>query len=196
MHEIEVKARLQQPEKIEMHLARLADFAFRCSKTDQYWTLGEKTLRIRREIRASIEKVLVTHKQKTYTSMIETNTELEFELSAGAVPVFTAMLQSLGFICTAKKQKDTKVFTPHADLFTPAILTDVQSLSAELSVINPIGTFLEIEVLYADDVQYSALHDLHIRNAQQIFSILLTALNIPQTAIETRPYNELLKDFH
>lgn len=193
MHEIELKARLQQPEHTEMRLSRLADFAFRCSKTDQYWTLGGKTLRIRREVQAGTEKILITHKQKNYTGMIETNTELEFELAPSAVPVFTAMLHSIGFICTAKKQKDTKVFIPHADLFSAALLTDVHALSAELSVIDPIGAFLEIEVLYADEEQTSPQRELHIRNAQQMFSILLAALDIPQSAIENRPYSELLK---
>lgn len=194
MHEIELKARLQQPEQAERLLSLCADFAFRCRKLDQYWKFGRKTLRIRHEYKADEEKVLITHKQKHYTGMIETNKELEFELPPSAVPVFTAMLESIGFTCSAEKQKDSKIFIPRAELFTAELLTDVQALSVELSEINPIGTFLEIEVLYADE-ENKALQNRYIRNGQCIFDILLTALKIPQSAIETRPYNELLKSF-
>ncbi|MGP1431307.1 MAG: adenylate cyclase [Treponema sp.] len=192
MHEIELKARLVQPEQTELLLSRFADFAFCCRKSDQYWRLGGKTLRIRYEYKAGEEKVLITHKQKRYTGMIETNNELEFELASSSVPIFTAMLESIGFTLSAEKQKDTKIFIPHTDLFTAELLTDVQTLSAEFSVIKPIGTFLEIEVLYADE-EDETLQSVHIRNAQLIFDTLLAALEIPQSAIETRPYNELLK---
>ena len=120
MHEIELKAHLAHPEKTEALLSRIADFSFHCVKTDRYWTLGEKTIRVRRELVADKETVLVTHKQKHYTGTIETNRELEFELRAASVPVFTEMLESLGMICSAEKQKDTKVFVPHSSLKTPA----------------------------------------------------------------------------
>ena len=192
MHEIELKAHLEHPEKAEVLLSRIADFSVRCTKIDRYWTLGEKTVRVRRELIGDNETVLVTHKQKTYTGTIETNRELEFELAAASVPVFTEMLESLGMICTAEKQKDTKVFVPHSSLFPADILEDTHSVSAELSFIHPIGHFLEIEVLYPDEGSDTAASERHIRNARIIFDILLSALEIPQSAIEIRPYSELL----
>lgn len=192
MHEIELKAHLEHPEKTEALLSRIADFSFRCIKTDLYWALGEKTVRVRRELIADKETVWVTHKQKHYVDMIETNRELEFELSAAAVPVFVEMLESLGMIFTIEKQKDTKVFIPHSSLFPADILEDACSLSAELSTIQPIGYFLEIEVLYPDENSDTAASERHIRNARVIFDTLLAALEIPQSAIEVRPYDELL----
>ena len=192
MHEIELKAHLEHPEKAEVLLSRIADFSVRCTKIDRYWTLGEKTVRVRRELIGDNETVLVTHKQKTYTGTIETNRELEFELAAASVPVFTEMLESLGMICTAEKQKDTKVFVPHSSLFPADILEDTHSVSAELSFIHPIGYFLEIEVLYADEGSDTVVSERHIRNARIIFDTLLSTLEIPQSAIEIRPYNELL----
>ena len=192
MHEIELKAHLEHPEKTETLLSRIADFSLRCVKTDRYWTLGEKTIRVRRELVADKETVLVTHKQKHYTGTIETNRELEFELAAASVPVFTEMLESLGMACTAKKQKETKVFVPHSSLFSVDILKDTRSVSAELSLIHPIGYFLEIEVLYSDEGSDTAAYERHIRNAQLIFDTLFAALEVPQSAIEIRPYNELL----
>ena len=192
MHEIELKAHLEHPKKTEALLSRIADFSLRCTKTDRYWTLGEKTIRIRRELVGNKETVFITHKQKHYTDTIETNRELEFELAAVAVPVFTEMLESLGMTCTAEKQKETKVFVPHSSLFSVDILKDTRSVSAELSLIHPIGYFLEIEVLYSDEGSDTAAYERHIRNAQVIFDTLLTALEIPQSAIEVRPYNELL----
>lgn len=192
MHEIELKAHLEQPEKTELLLSRIADFSFCCVKSDQYWTLGEKAVRIRRELIADKETVFVTHKQNHYTGTIETNRELEFELAAASVSVFTEMLESLGMLCTAKKRKETKVFIPHSNLFLADILEDTCAISAELSIIDPIGYFLEIEVLYPDEGADSAASEQHIRNAQIIFDTLLAALEIPQSAIEVRPYNELL----
>ena len=192
MHEIELKAHLEYPEKTEALLSRIADFSLCCVKTDRYWSLGEKTVRVRRELIGDKETVLVTHKQKTYTDTIETNRELEFELAAASVPVFTEMLESLGMICTAEKQKETKVFVPHSSLFSADILEDTHSVSAEISFIHPIGHFLEIEVLYPDEGSDIAASGRHIRNAQTIFDTLLDALAVPQSAIEIRPYSELL----
>ena len=192
MHEIELKAHLAHPEKTEALLSRIADFSFRCVKIDRYWTLGEKTIRVRRELIEGKETAFVTHKQKHYTDTIETNRELEFELQAASVPVFTEMLESLGMIRSTEKQKDTKVFVPHASLFSADILEGVYSISAELSVIDPIGHFLEIEVLYPDEGSDTAASAQHIRNAQIIFDTVLTAVAVPQSAIEVRPYNELL----
>ena len=192
MHEIELKAHLEYPEKTEALLSRIADFSLCCVKTDRYWSLGEKTVRVRRELIGDKETVLVTHKQKTYTGTIETNRELEFELVVAAVPVFTEMLESLGMICTAEKQKETKVFVPHSSLFSADILEDTHSVSAEISFIHPIGHFLEIEVLYPDEGSDTAASERHIRNAQTIFDTLLDALVVPQSAIEIRPYSELL----
>ena len=192
MHEIELKAHLEHPKKTEALLSRIADFSLRCTKTDRYWTLGEKTIRIRRELIGDKETVFITHKQKHYTDTIETNRELEFELAAVSVPGFTEMLKSLGMTCTAEKQKETKVFVPYTDLFPAGILEGTCSVSVELSTIHPIGHFLEIEVLYPDEGSDTAAYEQHIRNAQVIFDTLLTALEIPQSAIEVRPYNELL----
>ena len=195
MHEIELKAHLEHPEKTEALLSRIADFSLRCVKTDRYWSLGEKTVRVRRELIGDKETVFVTHKQKTYTGTIETNRELEFELAAASVPVFAEMLESLGMTCTAEKQKETKVFVPHSSLFSADILEGTRSVSAELSYIHPIGYFLEIEVLYPDEGSDTAASERHIRNAQIIFDTLLGALAVPQSAIEIRPYSELLHTF-
>ena len=192
MHEIELKAHLEHPEKTEVRLARIADFSFRCVKSDRYWTLGEKTVRVRRELVAGKETVWVTHKQKQYAGTIETNRELEFELTAASVPVFTEMLESLGMICTAEKQKETKVFVPRPDMFPEGIFEDTRSVSAELSLVHPIGYFLEIEVLYTDEGSDTAASERHIRNAQIIFDTLLVALGVPQSAIEIRPYTDLI----
>lgn len=196
MHEVEIKARLESPERTERLLAAVADFSFRCIKTDRYWSIGKKTIRTRLERIGGTETVLITHKLKRYSGAIETNRELEFELPAAALPVFTAMLEGCGFICTAEKQKDTKVFIPHADIFAAGLLDGAERISAELSVIEPIGSFLEIEILYPDananaDTD-TASGERHLRNARLIFDTLLAAVEVPQDAIEPRPYNELL----
>ena len=194
MHEIELKVRVDRPEKTERLLRKVARFSSHYTKNDQYWTIGKKTIRIRQEQTADKETVLVTQKIKKYAGLMETNQELEFELSIAALPVFIAMLKNTGFSCTAKKQKDTKSFIPHMELFTTDILVDVKSLCIELSAIAPIGVFLECEALYPDEKD-AVTEQLHIHNAQTIFNTLLSALDIPLSAIEMRPYNELLASF-
>lgn len=192
MHEIEIKAHIPNIHDMEVHVSRIADFARHCVKDDSYWTCGKKTLRLRRECTAGTEKVLVTHKSRQYINGMETNRELECELKAGSLAACTEMLEGLGMRCTSTKHKDTRVFFPHQSMFADGALEGVVSVSIELSHVPPIGDFLEIEVLYPDAGSNSTLLKKHIGNAQMIFDTLLTALNIPQTAIEVRPYQKLL----
>lgn len=192
MYEVEIKAHLVSPEQIEQRLSALADFSFHCIKTDRYWSIGKKTIRTRLEQIGSKETVLITHKLKRYIGAIETNHELEFELPTATFPIFTAMLEGCGFICTAEKQKDTKVFIPHTTLFAAGILDGAKHISAEISTIAPLGSFLEIEILYADIGADTAAGEHNLHNARLIFDTLFTALDIPREAIEPRPYNELL----
>lgn len=192
MREIELKARLDHPQAAEEGLLRCADLSFSCLKTDQYWTIGDKTIRIRQETVDGSTRVFVTQKIKTLNGSLENNQELEFELPAAAVPVFTAILQNTGFILTAQKQKQTKVFIPHQELFTRDSLQGVQKISAEISCIEPLGSFLEIEILYPGNPPLPDTPDPQLVRAQDIIGRLLAVLNIPQSAVEMRPYNELL----
>lgn len=192
MREIELKARLDDPQAAEECLLRCADFSLSCLKTDDYWSIGDKTIRIRQETANGSTVFFVTQKIKILNGSIENNQELEFELPAAAVPVFTAMLQNIGFILTAHKQKQTKVFIPHNELFTKDCLQDVQKISAEISRIEPIGSFLEIEILYPGNPPLPDTPDPQLARAQDIIGRLLAVLHIPRSAVEMRPYNELL----
>lgn len=194
MHEIEIKAHVSNIHDTETRLSHIADFARRCVKDDSYWTCAEKTLRIRRECTDGTERVFVTHKSKQYVGMVEAGRELECELKAASLPACTEMLERLGMRRTSTKHKDTRVFFPHKGVLADRLVEDAVSVSIELSHVPPIGDFLEIEVLYPDEGADSALAEKHIDNAQTIFNTLLTALDIPKTAIETLPYQKLLKD--
>lgn len=193
MHEIEIKTRLDHPEATEQRLLRFADFSSFCVKNDQYWTIGDKTIRIRQETVNKHTAIFITQKIKQFSGALESNQELEFELPAAALPVFTAILENTGFVLTAQKLKKTKRFLPHKQLFEQELTKDIQVFSAEISEIEPLGTFLEIEVLYAEHRQEAAKTASRLRNAHTIIDKVLSLLDIPHSAIEVRPYNELLQ---
>ncbi len=194
MHEIEAKAWIENPEKTERLLRRLTGSPVHCMKNDEYWTIGGKTIRIREETIDGKTTVLITQKVKTIAETLENNQELECELPVTSAPVFRAILKNTGFIRTAQKEKNTKIFTPFRDFFEPALLADDPHITVELSFIPPLGSFLEIEVLYQDSVQDIFEERQRILNAQQIVNMVLRVLNIPMEAIEARPYNELLRE--
>ncbi len=215
MYEIELKAHLASPAETERRLARYADFSSEYLKKDSYWNICGKTLRLREEANSATGdiKIFVTNKMKSYRNEIEVNKELEFELPYHALDVFTEMLGNLGFVCGIKKQKRTKVFLPHPGLFTN-LLHNVQYFSVELSEIPPLGSFLEIELLYPDYVSEGGMsafgeigvgtradtgnslkaHAVYLKNAEKILYAMLDILNIPHDAVEPRPYAELLAD--
>lgn len=195
MHEIEAKAWIEHPEKTERLLRRLTGSPVHCMKIDEYWTIGEKTLRMREETINGKATVLITQKVKTITDTLESNRELECELPVTSAPVFRSILKNTGFIRSAQKEKNTKVFTPFRELFEPALLTDDPHITVELSLIPPLGSFLEIEVLYRDSDQDIFEERQRLLNAQQIINTVLLVLNVPMEAIETRPYNELLREY-
>ncbi|MGP1455363.1 MAG: adenylate cyclase [Treponema sp.] len=194
MYEVELKAHVADALNIERELAHFADFASHCRKKDSYWTIGGKTLRIREQqnMLDGTKKVLVTQKLRNTYGALEVNNELEFELASEALPVFAAILENTGFIRTIKKAKNTKVFMPRLTVFEPPDLADVQHFSIELSHVDTLGWFVEIELLYLDGSMHAHTTDFYLKNAQKLFYTVLDLLCIPHTAIEQRSYAALL----
>ncbi len=202
MYEIELKAHVQNPQTVEKRLGQCADFASECVKKDTYWRINGKPLRIREEqqLPSGTSAVYITNKIRTYHNAIEVNKELEFELPEKALADFSAMLENIGFTCFLKKEKHTKVFIPHRKHFDASLLTDMHSFSIELSTVPPLGSFLEIELLYPDDSPSADTQSennyrtICINRAEKILHTMLGILNIEDAAIEKRCYAELLAE--
>ena len=196
MYEVELKAHVTDVLKIERNLAYFADFTLHYSKKDSYWAIGDKMLRIREQqnILDGTKKVLVTQKLRNSYGALEVNNELEFELTSEALPTFAAILKNTGFICTIEKAKNTKVFMPRLTFFESSDLADVHHFSIELSQVDTLGWFVEIELLYLDSSMDEHTTDFYVKNAQKLFYTVLDLLHIPHTAIEKRSYSALLAE--
>ncbi|MGP1595223.1 MAG: adenylate cyclase [Treponema sp.] len=197
MREIELKAWVKKPEHTFDSILHYADFIYRCTKSDSYWQINGKTLRIREEETpgTQVTPILITQKIKKIDAGIEINKELEFELPAHSLPVFIEILKNTGFKKTVVKEKATSVFRPHTALFAQELLQDMHSVTIELSLVKPIGWFLELEVLY-DETKVTMPEETLQRHARALLRRLLDFIGIEQSAIEPRPYSELLDGLH
>ncbi|MGP1577022.1 MAG: adenylate cyclase [Treponema sp.] len=193
MREIELKAWVEKPEYTFDRILQYADCVYRCKKSDSYWQINGKTIRIREEENPDKQEcpISVTQKIKKIDDKVEINKELEFELPAAALPVFIEILKNTGFEKTAVKEKTTTVFRPHAGLFSQELLQDIRSVTIELSLVKPIGWFLELEVLY-DEGSVSMPEESLQNHARALLCRLLDYSGIEQSAIEPLPYSELL----
>ncbi len=168
--EVETKARLNDPELMREKLRRIAGFDRHFEKRDIYFAHpgSTKTLfRLRHEGCVST----VTYKQKTRENGIEVNHEHEFSVSDERT--FLGFCEYLGYIKYIEKHKT-------GDLFT------YQQASIELSYVDDLGWFIEIECIVEDESEIHASRD-------KIHSIL-SDLEIGTDRIEERYYVEMLME--
>jgi adenylate cyclase class 2 len=196
--EIEVKARVEDPEALNESLSRLAPLpALSFEKDDCYWTepaywtavpgggnggesLPRPAVRIRKERLVhpggeTEEKALVAYKSKEVREGIEINDEREFAVSDPAC--FEGLLQRLGLEPGTLKTKRGWSWT-------------IGALHAELCEVSgpkrSLGWFLEIEILAE-----SAAEQIVADSRKQLLDFL-DKLNIPRDRIEGRYYAKLL----
>ncbi|MDR2435076.1 MAG: CYTH domain-containing protein [Treponema sp.] len=189
--EIELKARLDDPEPVKQRLFSLGTYCRSYEKSDTYWAAGgnipSSEVRVRREIDTETdgrvrEKTLVTYKIKEIRDGIEINDEREF-LVAGAGPdgaggdVFEGLLNRLGLRPFIRKEKKGRSWTVGA----PPVL-------AELSLVKDLGWFLELEILAEEK------DERIIAESRKRLLSLLETLDIPPEWVESRPYTEMLKN--
>ena len=195
--EIELKARLDDPEPVKQKLSSLGTYSRSYEKTDTYWAAGgdgraaeergPSQVRVRREIDREAdgrvkENTLVTYKTKEIRAGIEINDEREFAVvgngsgEAGG-GVFEGLLSWLGLRPFIRKEKQGWAWT----LGEPPVL-------AELSKVKDLGWFLELEIL-AEEKDERIIAE----SRNRLFSLLET-LDIPPERIESRPYTEMLKN--
>jgi len=121
-------------------------------------------------------RTMVTYKRKEFAGNIEVNDEKEFTIDNRSD--FEALLGDLGFAPEICKEKRTKTF----DWTAP----DGTAVGIELSLVGPLGWFVEIEIV-ADTPD-----DTEISRARDLVRSTLTRCGIPETAIETRFYTDML----
>ncbi|MDR2444726.1 MAG: CYTH domain-containing protein [Spirochaetaceae bacterium] len=196
--EIELKAWVDDREAVEQRIGALADLTADFEKEDRYWIPAILTggrcavpvsgVRIRREtVRgrdgATESFTLVTYKTKEVRGGIEVNDEKEFLLKAApngipacddaAVKAFEELLERLGLAHGMHKKKLGRSWK-------------YGSIAVELSDVESLGCFLELEILAGDNDSET------VELARKSLLGLLALIGINENRIETRYYNEML----
>jgi adenylate cyclase class 2 len=183
--EIELKAWADAPEDVRTRLEAIARPLGSYDKADEYWRFpaenpGEGSagapalgsgVRIRR-LDAAAPGAVVTFKRKEVRDGIEINDEREFEVSDAAS--FAELLSRLGLSPWIRKRKTGAAW-------------DADGITAELSDIETLGTFIELEILADSDDGRT------VETARARLLDLLDRLGVPRERIEGRYYTELLR---
>lgn len=183
MTEVEIKARVLDPNAAERAIRAVATFRGESVKRDVYWLsqsligVHPVRVRIREETFPGVEPITtVTYKRKETRGTAEVNDEREFSISDRAA--FETLLKDLSFAPYQTKTKKTKTFDYRK---SPA-----ESVSVELSEVEGLGYFAELEVLLDSPTEEE------VGLAQNLLQDTLKACGIGEEAIETRYYTELL----
>jgi adenylate cyclase class 2 len=187
--EIEVKAWADEPEKIKSALSCIAEYRGKFHKWDEYWlnpsspsasgTVGVPASGVRvrlekvRDSRGGVRKnVIVTYKVKEVREGIEINREQEFLVRGRGA--FEELLSRLGLIRGYTKEKF-------------GFAWNYQGITAELTRVEPLGWFAELEILADDDAESA------VQQARRRLMDLLGRIGIGEDRIEPRYYSEMLQ---
>ncbi len=187
--EVELKARVDDPEAVRRILRKRCEFAGSFVKEDTYFARrsssgaaaeakapmekkppAAKTLfRLRRQGDESV----VTYKEKRLEGSTEVNREHEFTVSDPQT--FLIFVERLGFEPAIRKRKEGELF-------------HWGKARVELSRLCSLGWFVEIERL----VKGEAAED--IREAKEEIRRILKEIGIDEEQIEKRYYTDLLRE--
>jgi adenylate cyclase, class 2 len=180
MIEVELKARLADPAATEAKVASFATFVTSFEKSDAYWhgpdwrlARGSKGFRVRTEA----GETTVTFKTKKCEGGMEINREREFSVSDPTA--LDELLFRLGcepFFSKRKRGKRYEARTAGA----------ARPITIEILELEGLGPFIEIEALLETESPEA------IALAQGEVKGLLARAGVPETAIESRYYSELL----
>lgn len=167
--EIEIKAWVEKPEPLRKLLGKTYSYVRSYVKEDTYFRFpGKKeTFRLRKQG----EENIVTLKKKHREHGIEENLETEFTVSDGNA--FENLVFEIGCPVYVKKRKTTDAF-------------DAGGITVELSSVEKLGWFVEIEKLVHSDNRKAK------ETAKEEIMKILDFLQIPREKVEPRYYTELL----
>lgn len=181
--EIELKAWADDPAAVRARLSEAGDFLGSYEKDDEYWkdaaVPGGRELgsgvRIRRLSAPGgagpASRAVATFKRKEVRDGIEVNDEREFEVSDAEA--FAELLSRLGLSPWIRKRKVGAAW-------------NLDGITAELSELAGLGTFVELEILSDTDESET------VARARERLLRALAALGVPEDRIEGRYYTEML----
>jgi predicted adenylyl cyclase CyaB len=171
--EVELKARLTQPEAIEARAAELGVLKGETLKEDIYFRrrgdtaiLPADRYRLRREQGLAI----VTFKELVQAGGVEVNDEIEFGVDDAHA--FFQFADRFGFEPFVVKRKKSRVYR-------------IERANVELNVVEHLGNFIEIEILCDDEAL--------IPVARTEIARLYQNLGLAAADLEPRRYIELLQ---
>ena len=174
--EVELKARLRQPEEVEKQAAGLGMFIEEVYKEDVYFRRRGETALIpadRYRLRHEGTKAVVTFKQMVTAGNVEVNDEVEFEVSDAYA--FFRFVDRFGFEPFVVKRKKSRVYR-------------VGRATIELSEVEHLGHFAELEILCNQEVDVPA--------ARAELTSLLAALGLTESDLEPRRYIAMIQQVH
>ncbi len=180
--EVEIKARISDPESIRSWLAKNARFLEEIDYHDVYFKPEsiEGYTYNRFRLRMSGKNSLVTVKDKIANGGGEACAEVEFEVSDTAA--FIAFIRSFGFAALVEKTKKGKRYIIEAG---PSDKPDGPA-RIELIEIGGLGWFVEIEIMVANEDE--------IGGAWKRIKKIFRELGIGEEDVETRPYTRMIFD--
>lgn len=185
MIEVELKAWIDDPPAVQAALAARFRFAGDYRKEDLYFRLASPAARkagapIEFRLRIENGAAIVTSKEKRIDGGIEVNRETEFEVSDPLA--FEAFARYLGARPFVRKVKVGRLYEAAAGQMPGGS----RPVHLELSAVERLGTFLEIEKLI-DSEEPAA-----IAAARAEIRALLASLGIGPEKIEPRYFIDLL----
>jgi adenylate cyclase class 2 len=183
--EIELKAWVDDPDRLRLRLFLFAGQGTSFEKADAYWVFpGEcdavlpSGVRLRKETRTApsgeVSQVLwVTYKVKEVREGMEINDEREFSISDGAA--FEELLRRLGLQKDIEKNKRGWAWI-------------CDGITAELTEVEGLGWFVELEIVTDTDT------DGTVTAARTRLLALLRKIGIKKDRIEPRYYTEMLRE--
>jgi len=179
MTEIELKAHVSDPAATEKKICAFATFTKETEKFDAYWK-NANTVKVR--IREEEGVTVVTYKKKELRGDIEVNDEKEFTIDDREA--FETLITDLGFSRDSIKHKKTKSFDYVAH--DGAGNANGTPVTIELSRVDPLGWFVEIEILKDNPDSET------IERSRKTLSETLKLCGIGEDAIEKRYYTEMI----
>ena len=180
--EIELKARVGNPQEIWSRIEKIGVFIGSIEKTDTYWFLDRVAnpygLRIReiKQVGHSgklLCSTIATYKNKEISDGIEINNEKEFE--------FFGIEEFEGFLALSGYKKGIKKHKKGYSFIRDDILI-------ELMDVPNLGWFVEIEIIAKDSKEET------VETARKRLLNCLAKLEIPEDAIEPMPYTKMLSE--
>jgi len=184
MTEIELKAHISDPDAAEKAVLALpgAQKIGETVKQDVYLRLEGSPVRVR--LRDENDTITLTYKRKETRNGLEVNDEQECTVSDRKT--IEVLLADIGFKPFLTKIKRTRSFTVSGDCGNSG--ESVPAVTAEISLVEPLGWFLELEIL----LEETDPDEKTIEKSRKRLLQVLADCGVGEESIEHRYYSEML----